>query len=243
MVYDKTVDGGNIVPKHTTVGHAGHSVPPRSRLGPACIISRNTTVGDGTVVGDYVKVHGGCRFGNGVIIMDHAAIRGTGTNPITFGEGTVIGEGSELRHVHFQRGLRLGRHVTLVNCILPSDTEFEDKETTKLRLCKKLKVDKPYRWPPGMVAKPGGHSGKEVRTSEEVDAIREGNYRRQAEEALEALRREAIDDDFDIIESVGDLDRRIRGRTVLFHDGKHYPLMADHVKAVFLEQLAQGDRS
>jgi NDP-sugar pyrophosphorylase family protein len=241
MMYDKTVDGGNIVPKHTTVGHAGHPVPAQSRLGPACIISRNTTVGSGTVVGDYVKVHGGCRFGDGVIIMDHAAIRGTGMNPITFGEGTIIGEGSELRHAHFKRGLRLGRNVTLVNCILPSDTQFDDKETAKMRLCKKLKVDKPYQWPAGMTAKLGGHSGKETRTPEELEAVREANYRRQAEEALGALQREAMaGDDFDIIESVEDLDRRIAGRSVLFLDGKHYPLMADHVKAVFLEQLAQG---
>lgn len=241
MPYDKNSDGGVIVPKHTTVGHGGYDVPPHSDLGPACIISRNTSVGSGTVVGAYVKAHGGCRFGDRLVIGEHAAIRGTAQNPIKFGEGTVIGSYSELRHVHFKRGLRLGRNVICVGCILPSDTQFEDKGSVRMRLCKKLKVDKPYQWPAESVsARLGGHSGKELRTPEEQEAIREANYRRQAEEALKALQQEAMDsDDFDIIATVEDIDRRIAGRSVLFYNGKHYPLMADHVKAVFLEQLAR----
>jgi NDP-sugar pyrophosphorylase family protein len=238
------VNGGWTVPKHTAIGQKTDAIPAHSVLGPYCSISAGTTVGDGTVVGVGCKVQSGVHFGQGVVIMDDARIRGTKESPVTFDEGVTIARGAELRHVHFRRGVRLAADVSLHNCVLPSDTVFENKHAIRVTgYLKKLKVDKPYQWPTEVTAKPGGHSGKEVRTSEELEAVREGNYRRQAEEALEALRQEAIDDDFDIIESVGDLDRRIRGRTVLFHDGKHYPLMADHVKAVFLEQLAQGDRS
>jgi NDP-sugar pyrophosphorylase family protein len=236
------VNGGWTIPKHTAIGQKTEAIPAYSVIGPYCSISAGTVVGDGTVVGVGCKVQSGVHFCRGVVIRKDARIRGTVDNPVTFDEGVTIARGAELRHVHFRSGVRLAGDISLHNCVLPSDTIFEEKHTIRVTgYLKKLKVAKPYKWPTEVPAKPSGQRGKETRTPEEQEAVREANYRRQAEEALGALQQEAMaSDDFDIIENVEDLDRRIAGRTVLFYDGKHYPLMADHVKAVFLEQLAQG---
>jgi len=161
MKYPQNLDGGNLVPKFTTVGHSGADVPAHSVLGKYCTITSNTLVGSGTVVGDGARVHGGCRFGDGVIFKGETLMAGTTKNPITFGEGTTIAAHSELRHVHFKRGLRVGRDVTLVSCVLPSDTQFEDRTTVATRGCKRLKVDEPYQWPDEVTAEPDRHRVKE----------------------------------------------------------------------------------
>jgi NDP-sugar pyrophosphorylase family protein len=139
-------DGGNIYPKHSTIGYKGTLIPPNSHVGRHCLIMNFATVGGRTTISDGVKVRKGVEFGSHVWFGRDARVRGTKDDQVLFGAGITFDDGAELRHCFFPHGVRFLGSALIEHCVLPSDVVFSDRQLIDIVRCKKLAVEEPFDW-------------------------------------------------------------------------------------------------